>query len=358
MKFKPALLHFKFDNFASLPSEPEDKTYSEEETDCNGHKWKLILCPGGKRSNEKTGWISLYLWSVNKENLDARLTFTVKDANGATAKELQFERNFLNNSGTGYPTFMKRSLILDTIKNILKDGALCINVEIQVKDDADELFQPQNDHQGKLLALLKTGERSDASFTVGSRSFKVHSQIIYANSPILASSINCSIYTVHPDVFQLLLEYIYSGRVPSDKQIHQHGKGLIDASNRYELVQMKMFVENVLVRERILTKWNVSDYILFADAQCCPLLKEYAIRYFLMHRREVLKSECSQNLKESGELLSEIMMLTDPHDVDDGTEALTVNELRKELDKLNLDVDGSKDALVSRLEEAKRQPSQ
>ena len=69
-----------------------------------------------------------------------------------------------------------------------------------------------------------------------------------------------------------------------------------------------MFVENVLVRERIVTKENVADYILFADAQSCPLLKEYAISYFLLYHREVLKSEQSKRLREYGELLSEIMI--------------------------------------------------
>lgn len=36
-------------------------------------------------------------------------------------------------------------------------------------------------------------------------------------------------------------------------------------------------------------------------------------------------------------------------------ETLAVNELRKELGKRKLDVDGSKQALLSRLDEAKRQ---
>ena len=53
-------------------------------------------------------------------------------------------------------------------------------------------------------------------------------------------------------------------------------KEIIDAANRYDVVGLKMAVENILVRERILDKKNVSDYILFSDAQSCALLKEYA----------------------------------------------------------------------------------
>ena len=47
-----------------------------------------------------------------------------------------------------------------------------------------------------------------------------------------------------------------------------------------------------------MTKQNVSDYILFADAQSYDLLKDYtiAITYFLLHHREVLQSENSKDL--------------------------------------------------------------
>jgi hypothetical protein len=127
---------------------------------------------------------------------------------------------------------------------------------------------------------------------------------------------------------------------------------LIGAANKYELIRLKMAVENLLVQERIINKVNVSDYILFADAQSCALLKEYAISFLLLHSSEVLKSEHSKRLRESGEVLSEIVILLSGSG-DDKEDPMTVNELRKELGKRKLDVDGSKEALVSRLNEAR-----
>ena len=67
----------------------------------------------------------------------------------------------------------------------------------------------------------------------------------------------------------------------------------------------------------------------------------------------MIESEYSKCLKESGELLAEIMVLF--AGCSGGEETLSVNELRKELGKRELDVDGSKEALVARLAEAKRQ---
>ena len=363
MKIKPALLHFKFDNFANLPSEPGESTLSEVQTDCNGHKWYLEVYPGGEPSDDEPGWISLYLHrgGNNCEELNVRTIIAVTDAYGATVEDYEDIDNeiFCIYSHRGKQEFIKRSVVLDSTNKILKNGALRIDVEIQVKDDKDDLFQPKNDHCSKMLALLESGKKTDASIMVGGKCFHVHSLIIDSNSPILASNMNGSIDNVHSDVFQLLLEYIYSGRVPSKENIIDHGRDLIDVANRYEMTGLKMSVENILVRERVMTKENVADYILFADAKCCPLLKEYAICYFLMYHKEVLKSEHSKCLRDSAALLSEIMLLmNNGNETDDGPknvfEKMNVTALRKELDKRNHDVDGSKDALIFRLTEIKR----
>jgi hypothetical protein len=52
----------------------------------------------------------------------------------------------------------------------------------------------------------------------------------------------------------MLLEHVYSGCLPLKESVIKHGKELINAANKYELVELKMAVENLLVKERILTK--------------------------------------------------------------------------------------------------------
>jgi len=114
---------------------------------------------------------------------------------------------------------------------------------------------------------------------------------------------------------------------------------------------MKLAVENVLVQECVVNRKNVAEYILFADAKSCPLLKEYAISYFLLHVPDIIHSEHSRQLRESSELLAELLILVTSKYGD----SVTVTELRQELEKRGLDIDGSKQALVSRLKDAKRQ---
>jgi speckle-type POZ protein len=305
----------------------------------------------------------MLLHNKNKKDIEVNCNFAIKDSNGAIVLEKCFSNNLVQSpNGNGFTHFFKRSTFFEANSRILKDGALRIDVTIQVKKGKDPLYQPPSALSERQLKLLKSGERADISFNVGGKVFTAHLAIIYANAPILADHCNKTkqkkkseeiIKDMKPDVFQILLKHIYSGCLPSEQDALQHGKELIDAANKYELIELKMAVENALVRERVMTKKNVADYILFADAQSCALLKEYAISYLLLHSKHILKSEHSKCLRESGEVLSEIVMLMSENDDDE--EAMSVLELRKELGKCELDVDGSKETLVLRLKEAKRQ---
>jgi hypothetical protein len=198
-------------------------------------------------------------------------------------------------------------------------------------------------------------------FKVGTEEIRAHSLILHTSAPIIASYIeenqtdenNAVVITdMDPEVFRLILENVYSGKAPGDDAILKWGKEFLNAANKYELPALKMHVENTLVRERIMNKKNVSDWILFADAHSCPLLKEYAIFYFLLHAKEILRSEHSKRLRESGELLSEVIMLMSMGEHDD---TRTVNDLRWELDGFYLDTDGSRETLLERLKKPEAQ---
>ena len=334
---------------------------SDVQTDCNGNNWYLSLRPGGEsvgRSAEE-GWVGLYLWNDNNEEslpLNTRVSFAVKEADGGILCETHHENNIREHYWFGGSNkYIKRNMILQPNNKILHDGALCIDVTIQVKDKIHEHYHPESILSEKMMKLLESGDRADASFKVGERIFPVHLNILHNNAPILANHLNqdqtsnVSIEGMSACVFGWVLAYVYAEQYPSDKTVLKFGKELIDAANKYELSHLKIIVEHILVRERILTTKNVCDYLLFADAQCCPLLKEYAITFLRLNAREALKSEHSHRLRESSELLAEVVVLSN-----EAEETMTVNKLRKALGKRKLDVDGSKEVLMSRLREATR----
>ena len=133
------------------------------------------------------------------------------------------------------------------------------------------------------------------------------------------------------------------------------GRELIEAANRYGVVGLKLAVETALVETNIITMDNVVDWIVFADAKTCPLLKEHATNYFSVMAKDIIKSETWKKLKESPDLMEEMifaMSNTPENDCFDQTSKMSVDELRKELNEMGLDVDGSKEMLVSRLDES------
>jgi hypothetical protein len=115
---------------------------------------------------------------------------------------------------------IERSNILDPVKNILKNGALCVDVAIQVKEEEDEMYSVERTHANSMLILFRSGGKTDISFKVGSKTFHAHSLILHANAPTLASlcdgqSDQVVIKKVHSQFFEVLLEYIYSGQPPA-----------------------------------------------------------------------------------------------------------------------------------------------
>ena len=90
------------------------------------------------------------------------------------------------------------------------------------------------------------------------------------------------------------------------------GKDLITVTDKYELLQLNEIVEHALVHNFLIIKTNVSDYILFAAANNCPMLMlkeyEYAVSFFMLNAQDVLKSESQLQLRESTNILTELMI--------------------------------------------------
>jgi hypothetical protein len=167
------------------------------------------------------------------------------------------------------------------------------------------------------------------------------------------------------------------------------GLEIIDAADRYGMIELKLLVETYLVAYRVIRRHNVADMLLFADAKNCALLKEYAFAYAISRSRDIINSELSAKLKESNSLLQELFVAAaenlperrasmgsngnaggngnggggssshcgcgssnDNSDEDldyHRRSSMCVNELRIELSQNDLEVDGSKEMLELRL---------
>ena len=324
MDLKPDRLRFKFENFAAYFPAPEDidsdeelfeshRIYSKDLTDCNGIEWRLSLFAHRDEELWVDDAVYIGLKLENRSELLLDFKFQVSRKNAKRYRDV-FGTGFhlIVDDETTFNEFIKHSTIFDATNEILEDGALHINVFIQPRYSHDYTeYSHIQGHQRKMLDLLKKEEKTDVSVNVGGRNFHLHSLILDHNAPILADYCKQShvvITDMESGAFEIILKHVYSGYLPTNYDVHYHVEDLIDAANRFELTELKDAVEHNFVCERHVYEWNAADCIVFADAQSCPLLKEYAISVFLLFAKDILKSDDSEDLRESGELMSQIMV--------------------------------------------------
>ena len=337
MALQTTVLRFKFANFANIPIGKKKEVASDDPIDCDGTKWRLELHVRGdsyclsNKENRKIG-------SLVVRNEKGLVAYEKKDVNG---------RGFVN---------LQRSFIQNKANNVLVDGTLIVDIYIHARPDQNGYHVSPNPFAKNMLKLLESEDNADVSFKINDAIVRAHKLILRVNAPILAnfcegaSGTPVLLKDTTAEVFRHVLNYVYGGSAPDKGVMTKLGKEIIDAADRFDVGGLKMAAEAVLVEQEVVDVSNVVDYILFAHSKTCPLLKEYAISYFTSRAKDVFASESSAKLKESAELMQDIILaMADLPNKLNGFEYTTVNQLRKMLHEEELDVDGPKEILVTRV---------
>ena len=370
-----------FHNFASLPSKLGDITKSPV-LECHGLEWKVQLYPGGSLNEV---FVALYLESLScsrTKKIKAQSRVRIPSAGTLKGGISGWDIFAPRNAGTeeynswGFETYALRSVVLDPSTNYLVRGTcnLTVEIDIQIMLDKPPTWTPTNTVCSDMLKMLKSTDADDfdVTFQVGddkSELFRAHRSILKFRSPVLAdfisdypdSSTDIPIKDVEPDVFRMLLHFIYGGEMPSDVILSNQARPIIHAADKYGCTGLKLAAEAKMAADGI-TAENAAELILFADATNCVMLKEAAMEYFVANADDVMASEGFDQVKESPSILTELMSVAlggskkrpASADADNNRDykRMRVATLRQKLDDKKLDVDGSKEMLISRLEAA------
>lgn len=223
-----------------------------------------------------------------------------------------------------------------------------------------------------MLQLLESGDNADVIFEVGlaKKSFRAHRLILLSRCPTLAlltedcdDGHSIPIEGVEPGMFRMVLRFVYGGKVPTKDILEKDAQTIIRAADRFGCTGLKLFAEAELASADISTD-NAAQLILFADATNCALLKEAAMDKFVDDIDGVMASDGYDQVKESPAILAEMVAAMASankkrpagNDGDEGKDykRMRVAALRKKLEAKGLDIDGSKEMLVSRLKEAEK----
>lgn len=363
---KPKTLIFKFQNFASLPNRKGDATTSPA-LSCLGQEWRLKVYPSGFAQSEG-GMMSVFLQYVGPQTgednmvtqVRAKCTFRIKARNGTEDFENHWEHVFTSAHSWGWPDFKP----IDEVRNRFLDenGALTIEVDIQVWQETSSPREVTNTAWtpslmlGKgLLRLLETGKFADVEFSVGNNCFRAHKCILFSCAPMLGTLIEnakdgevIALPDVDPVVFEKVLYFVYSEEPPAVDFLREHACSLLEAADRFGFVQLKLVTQAEIVSSGLISVENAADLLVFADAHNCALLKEAAMDFFVSNRKDVMSTNGFSRLKESNQLLSELMDKALSPDED----GMRVASLWRELNRLGLSMDGSRQMLGRRLRES------
>ncbi|KAJ9586497.1 hypothetical protein L9F63_019855 [Diploptera punctata] len=152
----------------------------------------------------------------------------------------------------------------------------------------------------RIQTLLRTSQWSDCSFQVGERpnsqTFKAHKLILASCSPVfeamcfgpLAEKQCINIDDVEPDIFKLVLEYIYTDTIKLTS-VEEAG-GVLYASKKYMLPHLSHLCHNYLLSN--LRPSNVLSIFEFADGIQETELFKPCIEVICKYTEEVLQSPC------------------------------------------------------------------
>lgn len=363
----------RFNRFADL-SATRGEFISSPEFSCFGHQWRLHIYPGGIPQSRE-GYVAVFLGNeLNIRNADGK---GVVHHKSSTKK---FNAILTPKNAWGYGDFAKRSKLM----KLLINGSLVVEVLMKptATDKSATHFVPTNPINKNMLELFMDEELAELIFEVGggeqqakgkrkkaklsTTNFHAHRNILQKCAPTLyemcgksneGGITTVSITDVKPETFKHMIYYAYGGKL-SDKELKDNSKDIINACDKYGVVNLKLEAEACCVKSTEITMENMMDSLLYADSKNLALLKEAVMDYIVSNKHSIMDKVSFDDLP--GSLMKDLLaaMARGEEQTGDGEEGesvkynrMRVGTLRKMLDEKGLDVDGSREAMIALLKE-------
>ena len=154
-------------------------------------------------------------------------------------------------------------------------------------------------------ALFENKELCDVKLTVNGKDFHAHKIMLAARSSVfaamfkheMAENVNntVTITDINHQVFEEVLRYIYTGKISS--LTDEIAAELLVAADKYVLDRLKIICEMFIGKN--LTKENVTDMLIVADAHNSTLLKTQALEFISAHLKDVMNTNRFKSMRKS-----------------------------------------------------------
>ena len=201
---------------------------------------------------------------------------------------------------------------LKIVSGLKAGGTLLVEVRMRKVESTTQVsmpFVPENPLTKTILSKFNDETSSDLIFEVGdgkgskletrkkakvSTKFYAHRFILKELAPLLAPSNDdeelitaLQITGVKPEIFHFVLYYTYGGKI-SQEDMKSNAREIIDAADRYGVVNLKLEAEASYVNSTTITVHNLMNQLHYAVSKNCALLQESVMDYILENGRDVL----------------------------------------------------------------------
>ena len=249
-----------------------------------------------------------------------------------------------------------------------------------MKKPTSTQFVPTNPFNKFMLELFMDEESADVVFEVGGEqqtkgsrrkraktattNFHAHRLVLQKCAPTLydmcrgsdggGGVTTISITDVKPEIFKHMIYYTYGGKL-SDEELRDNAKDIINACDKYGLVHLKLDAEASYVKSNEITMDNMMDNLLYADSKNLALLKEAVMDYIVANKDDIIGEVSFSNVP--GDMVTDVLTAVSRGEQNESNgdkinyNKMRVGTLRNMLDEKGLDVDGSRESMISLLKE-------
>ncbi|UYV69890.1 SPOPL [Cordylochernes scorpioides] len=315
------------DNFSCHNEAPGDyiksSPFSSSEKD--PLKWQLNIYPNGVWQELKEfSVIYLQLESTSKNEVNTMFRCSVLNSSREEANVHETHLRFLQDTGRGWPRFIKREFLFDKANDFLPDDQLTLYCEITVIDDPVVVMSGYSDTvrfkvpepvwSKDMNFLLESQKFADVRLNVGGYLVKAHKNILAARSQVFAAMFEhemeekrhnfVEIADMAHEVLWEMLRFIYTGQAPNLESLASR---LLPAADRYGLERLKVLCEEALGAN--LSVENAADVLVLADLHSAHQLKAFCIDFISTHAIDIVETQGwkSRLLQQQPHLVAEAL---------------------------------------------------
>ncbi|EJK73567.1 hypothetical protein THAOC_04800, partial [Thalassiosira oceanica] len=345
-----AITPLHFNGFADLPT-TEGVEVRSPLFSCFGHQWITAIYPGGD-IDSNDGYVALFLANRTEEYIEIVYKYVIKHPNGGG--DISISNRYGN---------------LRMFSPMDSDGA--VNDAWSVR--ANNNFMLRSTLMNYLVRRRNIDYRADVKFEVGGAvesgkgrrkraktttiTFHAHHIFLQMSAPALADMCQpgtapTAIDNVQPGIFKYLLYYCYGGKI-GEEELQSNAKGVIEASDRFGIVNLKLEAEACYADTLELTLDNIIEVATYADSKNLALLKERCMDFLSSANKMEVAEKVSFDdmpshlMKDWMDWMVALARREGGSSKGDRFSAMRVSQLRRLANDKGLCVNGSREMLIA-----------